>query len=722
MKNKLKQLTKAIPLLLVMVVLQVNAQKRFSPLAPAGPSDFNYTIANDLQVSDKILEFDLYLLDTDPLETFELASVQAGITFNAAILNGGTVTMSIVSGSSGLTAAQQPTSVVFTSPNIIKLAGKAPPGAGSGTIISQAAPGTRVCRLRMTNTVAFVAGAKAGLAFSFTQPPYPTKVNQYLASLNTGLTCSSVNCFSNAVNIYLNAWQGGVSADWAASGNWNPNAVPAASLNAFIPSLVSNMPVVNADPLTPALCANLTISAGASLTVAAGKALTVTGTLTNNAGTSGLVVESGGSLIQNSANVAATVKRDIAAWTTNVKGWHLLSSPVDAQPFQPAFVSNPPSTNEDFYLWDEPTGFWINSKLGAGAPYGFNSGAFGSNFVIGQGYLVAVGNFQTKVFTGNLNAGDQVKGCTNTPSNTLTGGWNLLGNPFSSTLIWNNGNWGLTNIDAFAKIWNESGASYSDIAANQIIPPMQGFMVYVNASTSGQITIPASARTHGTTAWYKATGNPFIKLVAHNPGEQTSQESVVTTDSQATPGYDSDFDSYFLDGYAPQFYSVAVGGVNLSTNTLPSIGSQTTIPFNFIKTGGMNYTIEATQLDNVPESVLLTDLKTGQTQNLVENPVYCFTSIDGDAPSRFLLSFGMVGLAEKTGISSGIYTYENNLCLVNPGQARLEVFNLTGQKILTREINSAGLYKTALQVPAAYYMVRLTTGNKVTVAKVFLQS
>ncbi|MEI6684065.1 MAG: hypothetical protein WCO44_15655 [Bacteroidota bacterium] len=725
MKKLITPLTLAflmLMLMLVMTALQLQAQRNFNPLSPAGASDFTFTIANDLQVSDKILEFDLYLFDTDASQTFELASVQAGILFNTGIVNGGTVSMSVVAGSSQLNSSQQPTSVIFTSPNIIKLGGKSPPGAGSGTIISTVAPGTRVCRLRMTNTVAFPAGMQANAAFTFSTTPYPTKLYQYLNGINTQITCSAANCSSNAVNIYLNAWQGGVSADWSAAANWNPGLTPSAQLNAFIPYPAANMPVINADPAAPAVCTNLTISTGATLTVATGKALTVTGTLTNNNGTDGLIVESGGSLIQNTANVPATAKRDIAAWTIASKGWHLLSSPVSAQLFQPGFVSSPPSTNEDFYLWDEPTGYWINSKSGSAPPYTFNAGAFGSYFGVGQGYLVSYSTLQTKLFTGTLNTGDQVKNCTNTVQNTLSGGWNLLGNPFPCSLAWNNGSWGLTNIDAFAKIWNEGNAAYTDIASNQIIPPLQGFMVYVNAATSGQVTIPAAARTHSATAWYKTTGNPYIKLIARNPGEQTAQESVVIFDSQATPGYDSDFDACFLPGYAPQFYSVATGDAHLSTNTLPSIGSQTTIPFNFIKTAGAVYSIEAVTLDNLPASVYLTDLKLNHSQNLAQDPIYTFTSADGDAPGRFLLSFGITGTGEKTGISNGIYTNGNKLYIINPGKANLEVYGLTGQRLLSEAIDQPELYKTTLFLPTAWYVVRVTMGTKVLVTKVFIES
>ncbi|MEI7725562.1 MAG: T9SS type A sorting domain-containing protein, partial [Bacteroidota bacterium] len=536
---------------------------------------------------------------------------------------------------------------------------------------------------------------------------------------------------NGAVNMATVTWSGAVSPDWATTGNWDLNIVPGVSYNAIIPAGATNMPVVNATPGSPAVCVDLTINSGATVTIAAGKALTVKGILTNGSNP-GIILNSDatgtGSLIFNNTGVNGIVQRYVSAWGDASHGWHLLSAPVTAQPFQPTFVSSPPGSSEDFYLWSETTALWINSKSGT-SPYTFNP-VFGTNFELGKGYLVAYGSAGAKTFSGTLNFSDVSKpGLTNTPGplyvNGFTSGWNLIGNPFTSPITWYTGWTHSTNIGAVAKIWNESGASYTDITAGGIIPATQGFMVEVTAGTppgpwTGSLTIPAKSRTHSATAWYKSSGNPSVKLVAHDLAGQTAQESVIIFNTQATPGYDQEFDSHFLPGYAPQFYSVD-GTDHLSTNVLPELNGQTVVPFNFIKTDGSDYTIEAAQIDNFSSQVLLTDLKTNQTQNLIENPVYSFTASVHDEPARFLLSFGHVGIHEETK-NNGIYSYENNLYLENPGKAILEIYSLTGQKLMTEEINSTELYTTSINYPPGYYIVRLVRGSKVVVTKVFIRS
>jgi hypothetical protein len=173
--------------------------------AASVPAEFLYTMANDVQTSDYTFEFDLLLLDNDPSQPFELATIQGGIYVNPAIYNGGTITASIVPGTSTLYASQQPTSVTFTqSANIIKLASKAPPGTGSGTIVSTnpAAP-NRVCRLKLTNSNAW-ATAQPNLTFNFNNTPYATKLSQYLAGINTPCTLNTTNSYSVCGNNVLN--------------------------------------------------------------------------------------------------------------------------------------------------------------------------------------------------------------------------------------------------------------------------------------------------------------------------------------------------------------------------------------------------------------------------------------------------------------------------------------------------------------------------------------
>ena len=183
--------------------------------ATAGINDYRYTIENDVQVTDHVFEFDLYIKDTDPADVFECAIIQAGVLINKSIFGTGTLSVAIVAGSSELVSASVPTAIKYASFNttqgIIKLAAKAGPGCGTACTLSTSDPGTRVCRIRVTNTVAFVAGSQAGLHFSYTIMPYATKVFRYTSYTpscrSTEITTNTGNTHpgDNYHNIYLNA-------------------------------------------------------------------------------------------------------------------------------------------------------------------------------------------------------------------------------------------------------------------------------------------------------------------------------------------------------------------------------------------------------------------------------------------------------------------------------------------------------------------------------------
>jgi hypothetical protein len=503
------------------------------------------------------------------------------------------------------------------------------------------------------------------------------------------------------------SWTGAISTNWNDPGNWNPAIVPTASDNVLIPNL-TNDPIVNEDAATPAICNNLEIETGAVLTIAAGKALTVNGTLTNNAGNTGLVIQSTtagtGSLLNNTANVAATAQRYIAGWSDANHGWHFLSSPVASQAISGFHTAG---SGNDFYKWDEPTNEWINRTATGG---GLN-GSFETDFFVGRGYMIANSTNSTKTFSGILNVSDvPLTGLTNTTGKTYRG-WHLVGNPFSSAIKWTQGSWVKTNIATYSQIWNETTASYKVLAGGGIIPAHNGFQVYV-AEGGGSLTIPADARLHSDSLWYKnlASANEIV-LLARDLKGKTAQESIISFNPEATEDFDMAHDSYFMAGFAPMFYSISQNGL-YALNTLPELKSEMVIPMGFVKNQSTDFSIELTQ--NIPgQTLYLIDLKTNNEHKISESP-YSFTSVNGDNPNRFLLKFGTTGIGDTpTTPQINAWVYNNMLYVNNPeGNTKIEVFNLNGQCLLNRELFGLGVQSMPLHQPTGLYLIRLTGKGK----------
>jgi|GEM_PF-1316273 len=476
--------------------------------------------------------------------------------------------------------------------------------------------------------------------------------------------------------------------------------IPVPADGAYSDMVIDNTNAVASMATDIVVMGNLNIEPGAALTVEPAGSLSLTGALSINSDATGT-----GSFINNSA-MSATVNRYIEGFTDAAHGWHFLSSPVVSQPIS-AFHT--PGSGSDFYKWDEVTGNWIN-RTDVG---GVLNPEFETDFVMGRGYLMANAATGTSQFSGLLNVTDvPVTNLTNSTGLPYSG-WHLLGNPFSSALAWNNGDWLLDNVDAVCQIWNEANASYSVVGAAGIIPATNGFMVHASVNNAS-LTIPASARTHSSVAWYKSTNETtdHLTLLAHDYEGETAQSAIVGFAPDATMDYDPSYDSYFLSGHAPQFYSYN-GEENYALNTLPVDAMANIIPFGFVKNSGSAFTIEMSE-NTTGELVYLKDELTGQVLLLNEG-AYSFTSSEGDDAHRFSLHFGTVGIDEKTTDETlNAWMTNGSLYMRNSEPGVVYLYDMQGRMLRSFTVNTASLYSVSVDLAPGIYMLHMQskTGAK----------
>ncbi|MFZ4521271.1 MAG: T9SS type A sorting domain-containing protein [Bacteroidales bacterium] len=565
----------------------------------------------------------------------------------------------------------------------------------------------------------------------------PIMANRTYADFELNLATGASPTFSSPVTmdnltVTSGTWSLGVKAQFdikknltvaaGASLNLNPTIAGTIVFSGTVPQLINGIGTLATNLNDAVIISNV---AGVTLN----GSLTTNGALTISSGT--FTVASGASLITNGTVTGnVIVERSINAWGDATHGWHFLSSPVAAQAIDPAFTNGTPE-NYDFYAWWEPSNKWVNFKNTTTAPVWSTANVLGAtngagSFIPGKGYLVEYAASGTKQFAGALN-NSSIAISNLTKSAGTNNGWHLLGNPFASALTWGTADWALTNVNTTAKIWEESSASYVDIVYNtvpfgQTIPAMNGFMVEVSGGTNS-LTIPVTARVHNSTPWFKSADNSYIELVARDPGGQTSQTSVVRFDNQATSSFDAAYDSHFLQGYAPQFYSVS-GTDHLSVNALPATGGTVQIPFDFIRNNSGNFSIEAKSIANVFGPVILNDLKTSTSQDLKLNPVYSFTSAPGDNPSRFLLTFSHVGINESSAANPfSIFAMNNTIVILNNSGltvGTIQIYNMLGQKLMQQVLTGSNPTRISMNSGTGYYLVKVVTDTHSYTGKVFL--
>jgi len=451
------------------------------------------------------------------------------------------------------------------------------------------------------------------------------------------------------------SWNGSVSSNWQTSGNWDGGSIPLASNDVTIPNGMPNYPVINNGIGTVAVCNDITIENSASVTIDPNGYMTVSGSITNNAGNSGLVINSDatgtGSLIHNtSGGVDATVNNYLAA---PVRQWHMVGSPITTAP-----VSVFPVTSNLYYYDESIDDYWTGTTSYDSPVNGwtaFNSG----NMALNTGYLFNyyvttlnyTGQLNDNTTTGSISIAYNDHGGTapNGKDYNDFDGWNFISNPYTSAIDWDNTsiNHAAANLDDAVYYYDGANSQYSSWIAGagtnggtQFIPAMQGFFVKANAS--GTLNIPAGALVHNAQSFWKSskdTPENFLKLQISGNGY--TDETIIRFNENATEEHDSNFDAYKLFSHETdmiQIYSVTNNLTELSINTLPEITSNVNVPLILINSPE-TYNINVSEFNFYNTDVSLKDNLTNKLYNLSNNIILNFAKDESDNNNRFELIF-----------------------------------------------------------------------------------
>jgi hypothetical protein len=727
------------------------------------PSSYLESVRNDSLLTSKIFEFDIYIQNTDPVNVMELAGLQCGIIVNSGMKNGGTITATIVVNSSELNAAQQPTAVTFNaSQNCFKLASRIIPDWGGGTIIPTAAPGLRVCRIRLTNTADFGA-VNPDFTFNFTPSPYNTVVavrdagNGYITNITNSANHTVATMFNPLLNGAISAFnvtgdgsysQGStglpVGLDGSQTGGVNYLLYKnAAAQGSYVTGTGSALGfgnqtagtyTVNAHRRATYMYAAMTGSAVITEITPVNYVWNGTNNLWNlpanwiPSGVPGaidnvtipdglgmnypdiqvaatihnLTISNGGALKGNSY-LTITGTSTVESALTAAK-FHYISSPVSGA----ATISAFPAT-AFIRRFDASSGNWVN--LG------------GSDILApGTGYSSIIPSGAVATYSGLLNSGVvSTVGLTNSGAsgNPQYDGYNLIGNPFCSPIDLSDPGFVYSDIAPVAYFWDAAANDYAYYnwatnaslgGATAFVPVAQGF--FVKATGAAPVcSFTEPMRTFSTHAFYKNSIPNIIRLKVE--GEQLQDEVVVMFNENATAALDNNFDAFKLKASeVNHLYTKSTESYDLAINALtsPEVNAGVPVYLDVVKSG--NYTITASDLETYTYGmpVWLTDLRTGYSQNLLSNPVYSFNAETTDNAARFKLSFGSVGIQDPNTANIGIYAERKNIHVTTPDNfmGSIQVYDILGKMVAERNVSGAGEHIINLNVAGAAYLVKVT--------------
>jgi hypothetical protein len=171
----------------------------YAPVSYSQNPTFTVTLTNDLQTDASHYQFDVYLLRTGS-NSFELSGSQFSFSYNTSVLNSGTLTAAWDMSTTGLNSGNAPLPAPNTATaGVIKCGSKAPPGIGSGTIISNTGLGTKIGTLKLSNSASFSQGSLGVGFLTIGQNAYYTKISAYVAGSSIELTSivPALGTFSN---------------------------------------------------------------------------------------------------------------------------------------------------------------------------------------------------------------------------------------------------------------------------------------------------------------------------------------------------------------------------------------------------------------------------------------------------------------------------------------------------------------------------------------------
>ncbi len=619
-------------------------------------------------------------------------------------------------------------------------------------------------------------GQAIGVWGSTDRDPDPQYFNDiYFAS--TGLL--SVNASFTSGH-----WLGMINDDWNTVSNWYGGIVPVAGTDVIIPAYAYFKPVITGMAF-PAECNNLTLNEGATLSIDAGQALTVNGALLNNGSImiESSWVNSNGSLIvrgEPSGNGTVSYRRFLREGD-DTGDKHLLASPVGGQDIS-QFIAAFDSKIDSVRVWKEFDGIWEEIETGqfaGGQGYNiYQSDASDGEFVF-TGSLVNTASFTATSPFGLPYSSRGTDPYAETPlqnaDNPITafwtagrgyiagdwvnwggGGWNLLGNPFTSAMsadqfITENS----SDFDPYYQalyVYDGKNGYYRYVAS--VVPGYsdqgdpgfvqggsfgsrvqagQGFMVMAN-NNAVEFNFTPAMQVHNTVLPLlksATTEDPWPGLKLNVKWGEKENMTTIVFNSEMKNSLDPGFDVGMLSaGPEVEIYTALVENdesINLTRQALPVEGADTVkIPVGIDCYAGAEVTFSAITVPLGDRRFWLEDRTTGIFTDLSLKSYTVTLPANTYGTGRFFIIASTstptaIKNPEDVGDNLRIWVSGERLIIRGEtGQKALcELYDIQGRRILVRRLSDGEL--NTIDIPSGLhgvFMVRVTDGAVITTRKI----
>ena len=335
----------------------------------------------------------------------------------------------------------------------------------------------------------------------------------------------------------------------------------------------------------------------------------------------------------------------------------------------------------------------------------------------------------------NLEYNDGLSSSTTLTIGNGKAGWNLLSNPFTSSLDFST--WFFTDFDlenAFY-IWNSIDEEYQAYtpAVNGIltphIAPLQGFWVQKKSNTPPTLLPSASIRKHtvlSTTANFLSDDKPFNTLVLVLENNIRSDSTFLVFIDGTSNQHDSGWDAWKLPSKKLDL-ATREGNDYLSINAVNVPNPKSSIEvhvYSEIPNIAHEFRLN-TRFLSADFSVWLEDKQLEHFVNL-KDTTYVFTIDTNQITGRFILHYGTLNLDREDFIFNDknkdlfLYHFANELHLHAVNQdfkdLQIDVFHSGGQKVFTSNIQKLPVGSqeviTLPKLPSGLYVAVVNNGRQ----------
>lgn len=340
----------------------------------------------------------------------------------------------------------------------------------------------------------------------------------------------------------------------------------------------------------------------------------------------------------------------------SVSDWRFLSSPMTA-----ATLSE---TSDDFWTSGFPGAtypdynymsvYYYDETVSGTADQGYvGAVSIDDTLFPGKGfmaYIDATSLMEIVDFSGTPTIGTVSLPLTYTLTDTLSDGWNLVGNPYPSAINWDDASITKTNLDNAIYVWNPALGVYTSYidgigtnGGSATVASCQSFYVRTNNSAP-ELILTENCKTNAPAVFLKnhETTN-FLSIKVSN--SISTDETILKANEFATGSFDGTYDALKMFSYTPGAPSICTVLPNAaeeyySINQLPL--QEVEIPL-YVNTGTSEmHTLTFSGIAGFDEAscIYLEDLFTGLTYNLETTDTLELFIADTTTVARFLIRIG----------------------------------------------------------------------------------